>query len=706
MNPITAFLVANIITVFFFYGLAFFVMGLVLALASRQISEIKFVRAIRPLAAFGLLHGIHEWFEMFQKLAMLTNGHIPTTLEEVVRLTLLGASFILLFIFGVVLLNSEEMNNWRNYRFLFGVVGVWGLGLLIANITFRPPLNELIPTIDVLIRYILGIPGALLGAWALMTQQRALREHDMPQFGRDLVWCATALFAYGVVGQLFVGQTNLVPSTIINSTLFLRWFGIPVQLFRAVMAILTTIFVIRALRAVEFENQRRLEKANQARLATQKMALEAERRTSQQMEQLNDELRLATHELSLLLDLSNLLATPLSLHDRLYNVLEKIVDSLDFVNAGMILLSKRETGLSDVLISTGFANADDSGEIKPRYSLAVELGEQCVVRRVAMCRHLDGEVIEFHVEEALTRRDCQQHSAPMTMIGLPLTIQKQVIGSLVLVQPREQERQLVYDEFKLVLGIVQQLGLSIENVLLNQAAQQREKMLSELLHQVVGAQEAERQRIARELHDVTGQSLTAITLGLRGVEKMLADEKPGLTKQIKELKLFGTNALSELRQFIANLRPPQLDDLGLVAALQWYIQAFEERHAIQVKFVVRGEQIRLPSEYETVLFRIAQEALINIAKHAKATQAAVRLELAPAQICVVIRDNGCGFNPEDVLGGEVTYSGWGLLGIRERTLLLGGQVEIDSTIGSGTQVYVCIPMRMELNDVEVSAITG
>ena len=323
-----------------------------------------------------------------------------------------------------------------------------------------------------------------------------------------------------------------------------------------------------------------------------------------------------------------------------------------------------------------------------------------------MCRHLDGEVIEFLIEEALTRQKCQQYKTPMTMIGLPLTIQKQVIGSLVLAQPREQARRLVFDEFKLVLGIVQQLGLSIENALLHQVAQQREKMLGELLQQVVGAQEAERQRIARELHDVTGQSLTAIALGLRGVEKMLADEKPELTKQIKELKLFGTNALSELRQFIADLRPPQLDDLGLIAALQWYIQAFEERHAIPVDFVVGGEQTRLPSEYETVLFRITQEALINIAKHAKASQAAVRVEIHPAQICVVIKDNGCGFNPEEVLGGEVAYTGWGLLGIRERTLLLGGQYEIDSAPGRGTQVYICIPLRMELNNVENTVVTG
>jgi signal transduction histidine kinase len=424
------------------------------------------------------------------------------------------------------------------------------------------------------------------------------------------------------------------------------------------------------------------------------------------MERLNDELRLATHELSLLLDLSNLLAAPLSLHDRLHSVLAKIVDSLDFADAGLILLNKRETGTVQVQVSTGFATTNDSAEMKPRYPLVLDLGEQCVTRGIAMCRHLDGEVIEFDLEEALTRQECQQYSIPMSMIGLPLTIQQRVVGCIVLAQPQGQERRLIFEEFKFMLGIVQQLGLSIENALLHQAAQQREKMLGELLHQVVGAQEAERQRISRELHDVTGQSLTAIALGLRGVETMLADDRPDVSKQIKELKLFGTTALGELRHFVADLRPPQLDDLGLVAALQWYIQAFEMRHTIQIDLVLEGDQTRLPSEYETVLFRIVQEALINIAKHAKASRAMVKLEMYPAQICASIRDNGCGFNPEAILGGEVVYTGWGLLGIRERTLLLGGQYEIDSAPGSGTQIQVCIPLRVEISNVKNTIATG
>ena len=272
-------------------------MGLALALASRRASEFKFAQAIRPLAAFGILHGTHEWIEMFQKMATLTTGHTPTIFEEIVRLVILDASLLMLLLFGTWLLSPQNITNWQKYRPLLGMLGLWALSLLIVIITFKPPPGEIVALADVLARYSLGIPGALLGTWALMTQQRTFRERDMPQFGRDLVWCAAALFLYGVVGQLFVRSTLLAPTTFINSTFFLQWFGIPVQLFRGGMAAVLTFFMIRALRAFELESQQQLEKANQAKLMAQAAALEAERRISREMERLNEELRLKAREL-------------------------------------------------------------------------------------------------------------------------------------------------------------------------------------------------------------------------------------------------------------------------------------------------------------------------------------------------------------------------------------------------------------------------
>lgn len=703
MNPISAFFVQNIIAVYFLYGLAFFVMGLALALASRQNSEFRFARAIRPLAAFGILHGLHEWFEMFQQIEAVTTGHVPSLGEEGIRLAILVFSFLMLPAFGVSLLVPQRVARWRKYGVPLGLLALWGVSLGLVTLLFAPSPAALITLADVLARYSLGIPGAMLGTWALMIQQRTFREHDMPQFGRDLVWCAAALFLYGVVGQLFVRQTALFPSNVLNSVLFFEWFGIPIQLFRGLMAAVLTFYIVRALKAFELENQRRLGAANQAKLQAQTAALEAERHISHEMERLNEELRLTTRELSLLLDLSNLLATPMSLHDRLELVLQKIVQSLSFPEAGLILLAGRQTKTVQRDVAYGFTSFQAGDRRSDQYLLARSLGEQCVARNRAMCRHVDGAVLQFLLEETLASQKCRHYLSPTVMISLPLTTQQQVIGAVVLSQPQSGERELVVDELKLMVGVGQQLGLLIENARLYQEAQTREKMLAELLHQVVGAQEAERRRIARELHDATGQSLTAISLGLRGVENMLAQESPSLAQKIGELKLFGTNALGELRQIITDLRPSQLDDLGLVAALQWYGREFEKRRAIQVDFVVEGEPVRLSSEYETVLFRITQEALTNIAKHAQATRATVGLKISPSQICLSIEDDGCGFEPQQ---GQAQEAGWGLLGIAERAALLGGHYELDSAPGQGTRIEVTIPLVMEQIDVEDTTAAG
>lgn len=708
MNPISAFFVRNIVVIFFVYGLAFFAMGLALALASRRASEFAFARAIRPLAAFGILHGIHEWIEMFQKIATLTRGYTPLLWHEIVRLIILTVSFLMLLAFGLLLLNSQRSERWRAYLAIAGMALLWGLSLLVVSLALRPIPDEILAEADVLARYGLGIPGALLGTWALMAQQRTFREHGMPQFGRDLVWCATALFLYGVVGQLFVRESALVPSNFINSTLFLQWFGIPVQLFRGFMAVVLAIYMVRALNAFELESRRRLEQANQARLTAQAKALRAERRISAEMERLNEELRLTARELSLLLDLSNLLVAPVSLSDKLHGVLEKIVSSLNFPEGGMILLLNRETGSLQVRAAIGLEmEAEGAGETP--YESGRQLGEQCVVQARAVCRHVDGNIIDFPLEDILEQQKCRNHLSPVVMIGLPLTARKQIIGSLVLGRRAVSKvKPLSPVEFQLMSGISQQLGLSLENARLYQEAQARESTLGELLYQVVNAQETERQRIARELHDATGQSLTAIALGLRGIESMLTggSKNTNVVEQIKELKGYSTNALGELRHIIADLRPSQLDDLGLVPALEWYVQQFEKRRGIETDFITNGSRIRLPAEYETVLFRIVQEALTNVAKHAQASKVVVTLDFYPAQVCLTIQDNGVGFELNKVLPEDGHHAGWGLLGIQERTLLLGGQYVIDSKPGQGTCIQVKVPVLMETEDVENTTVIG
>jgi signal transduction histidine kinase len=546
----------------------------------------------------------------------------------------------------------------------------------------------------------LGIPGALLGAWAMMAQQRTFREHAMPQFGRDLVWAATALLLYGVIGQIFVRETALVPSNLVNSTLFLQWFGIPVQLFRGIMAAILALTMIRALNAFELENQRRLSAADQAKIQAQAESLEAERRTSQERERLNWELRQTTRELALLLDLSNLLATSMKLQDRLEAVMQRLVHSLSFPDAGMILLFEPPMDSLHLRAVSGFSQPEDDGW----KAWSREVGERCALEGQVVCRHLDGETLALPFAEALTEPKCHLYASPITVLGLPLFVQEKVIGSLVLTQSEgAADGGVTVEELELILGIAQQLGLSIENARLSQEAQEREQMLGNLLHQVVDAQESERQRIARELHDATGQSLTAIALGLRGLEGMLEvgeDEPEAVVGQIRELKSFGTTALGELRQIIADLRPSILDDMGLAAALKWYVDSFQKRRSVPSTFVLEGDPVRLRSEFETVLFRIAQEALTNIAKYAAATQVTVTLCFAPPQVSLVVEDNGRGFEPRNVLQRQGNLTGWGLLGIQERASLLGGQYIIDSAPGQGTRVWVSVPMVQETLELD------
>lgn len=690
MNPISAFLVRNLIFVYFLYGLAFFTMGLALLLVRRRNTAFRLAVALGPLTAFALLHGIHEWYEMFQQIAALRGGRPPGLLAEGTRLALLVSSFLALLWFGAVSLHSKR--GWHRTLPILSITTIWLLAALVVWLVWRPAVLEFLGLLDVLARYLLCIPGALLGAWALMAQQRSFREHNFPQFSRDLVWCASAFLLYGVVGQVFVRQTVLPPSTFLNNALFLAWFGIPIQLFRALMAGIITIYLVRALSIFEVENQQRLAEANRTRLSTQKQALEAERHSVAEISRLNDELRLTAHELSLLLELSNLLVTAQPLPERLKAVLMKIVANLHFTDAGLILLVDRETGEVPVATQTGFIDVDHPDDGISRYSLSIQLGRRSIAEAKTLCYHADGQVLEISLEVNLLQQACAQYASPTLYIALPLYVQQQVIGSLALARTKATSLRLTPEEMRLITGIVQQLGLSIENARYSQQARAREKMLSALLYQAVGAQEAERQRIARELHDATGQSLTAIALGLRGVERVVGAGNPISAQQIREIMNFATNALGELRQIIADLRPSQLDDLGLVAALRWYVQEYQRRHNIAVTFTVRGEQVRLPTDYETVIFRIIQEALTNIAKHAQATQAILTLETHPGRVCITVQDNGRGFDTSILPDHNDPRSGWGLLGIRERSLLLGGHCEIQSTQGKGTAIHVEIPL--------------
>ncbi|MEZ4555513.1 MAG: hypothetical protein R2854_03515 [Caldilineaceae bacterium] len=260
MNAVSTFLSDRIIYIYFFYGLAFFSLGLALQVTARRQSAFRFAVAIMPLALFGYLHGAHEWLEMFMVMERRAGAVIPPAVD-VVRLALLVTSFLALIAFSARLDAPAGCSTLRRYRAVWILAALWVGALIVIGVATQTAGSAWIDLGDVLARYILAVPGALLAARALMTQQRTFRAQNLFRFGRDLIWCAVVLVLYGAVSQLFVRPLDLPPASFLNSGTFLAWFGIPVQLFRTVLAILLTVYMVRVLRVFDVENRRRLDEA-------------------------------------------------------------------------------------------------------------------------------------------------------------------------------------------------------------------------------------------------------------------------------------------------------------------------------------------------------------------------------------------------------------------------------------------------------------
>ena len=210
-----------------------------------------------------------------------------------------------------------------------------------------------------------------------------------------------------------------------------------------------------------------------------------------------------------------------------------------------------------------------------------------------------------------------------------------------------------------------------------------ERLARDALRRIVEAQEAERRRLARELHDETGQALTSILLGLKALEeKLAADDSRAAVGGLRDLVV---STLQDVRRLAVELRPTALDDFGLVAALERLTQSFAEQSKIPVDFQSTLPPERLPEEVETALYRIVQESLTNVIKHAHATRVSVLLTRKKGSVAAVVEDDGRGFDPAAVPDG-----GFGLVGMRERVAALGGRLELESG-GRGTTVAAEVP---------------
>lgn len=210
--------------------------------------------------------------------------------------------------------------------------------------------------------------------------------------------------------------------------------------------------------------------------------------------------------------------------------------------------------------------------------------------------------------------------------------------------------------------------------------------------QVLRAIEEERKRIARELHDDTSQALTSIIISLEVTEQALPEGSP-LRERIGSIRDYTLRTLEEVRRLTFDLRPSILDDLGLVPAIRWYLKnrLMADRLQADLEVDPRIEEIRLPEETEITVFRIVQEALTNVRRHSGATAVKVILKPEPGRLVASVSDNGRGFDPAEILVHDQRGRGLGLLGMRERAALVGGEVRIETSPGLGTAVVVEVP---------------
>ncbi len=306
---------------------------------------------------------------------------------------------------------------------------------------------------------------------------------------------------------------------------------------------------------------------------------------------------------------------------------------------------------------------------------ALQLGPGSKTARVRARRR--SERVDSVLDDPEVDQEAARRLAVRTGLYVPLLVRDEAIGVIVAHDKEGPDARFGADDLRLAEIFAARAAVAVEL---------RQRVTRDALQRVVSAQELERRRLARELHDETGQALTSILLGLRGLEEV-KDEQT-LRASVAEVRDLVRSTLQDVRRLAVELRPTALDDFGLVAALERLTHSFGEQTGIAIEFVQTVPDGRLPPEVETALYRIVQESLTNVVKHARADSVSIVLTRKADSVSVLVEDDGIGFEP-----GRERPEGLGLLGMRERVSLLGGRVAVESRPGSGTTFVAEVPLR-------------
>jgi signal transduction histidine kinase len=281
------------------------------------------------------------------------------------------------------------------------------------------------------------------------------------------------------------------------------------------------------------------------------------------------------------------------------------------------------------------------------------------------------ERVDSVLEDPEVNQDAARRLGANTGMYVPLRSRERTIGVLIAHDKRGRDPRFSSSDLRLAEQFALRASIAVDL---------SRRVARDSLRRVVAGQEIERRRLARELHDETGQALTSILLGLRALEE-------ANTTNVDDLRELVVGTLQDVRRLAVQLRPKALDDFGLVPALERLVQTFSESSGINVEVEAQVGDERLPSDVETTIYRIVQEALTNVVKHAEARNVSILLVRRDALLTTVIEDDGRGFDPETV--GDDSL---GLEGMRERVELHDGRMTVETSQGSGTTLRIEVPL--------------
>ncbi|MGH3127935.1 MAG: sensor histidine kinase, partial [Gaiellaceae bacterium] len=340
------------------------------------------------------------------------------------------------------------------------------------------------------------------------------------------------------------------------------------------------------------------------------------------------------------------------------------------INARLVLIALPDPGREGLRIAAADGEGSDAYGL---VGIELELGRSKTGRVLQRGRseRVDSVLDDPEIDQQAARR-----MGVRSALYVPLVAQSRPIGVVVVHDKLGATSSFTDEDVRLTESLAARAATAVDL---------SERVSRDAVRRVVEAQELERARLARELHDETGQALTSILLGLKSLEGRVDTDDGG--DAVAELRDLVVSTLQDVRRLAVELRPAALDDFGLVPAIERLRDTVEERGDLSVDVQSSLGDERLPPEAETALYRIVQEALINVLKHADAMRVTVRLSRAEKSATLVVQDDGKGFHPESVRDG-----GLGLVGMRERVALLGGRLTVQSSEGGGTLLKAEVPL--------------